>query len=73
MDNLAVVQIDHALGNIFGPPDDLSGCKRCTAVKEVVEWPVLTELHDNAIVFSFRADATETNYNIEVGKKTKSN
>lgn len=49
MDDLVRVQILHASGDLLGPVDQTLRRDLLSILEQVVQWPVWTELHDNAV------------------------
>lgn len=49
MYNLMVVQIGHALGNLLSPLEDLLGRTSHAAAQKIIQRPILTELHYDAV------------------------
>ena len=48
MDNLVVVEVAHAHGNLLGPADQLLGRDLLAFAQQVEQWAVRAVLHDDA-------------------------
>ena len=64
MNDLVVVEVLHARGDLLGPIDQPHGRDLVGALpQEVEEWTVRAKLHDDAVARRLGANAAELKYN----------
>jgi hypothetical protein len=67
VNDLVIVEVLHARGNLLGPIDQPHGRDLVRALpQEVEEWAVRAKLHDDAVARRLGANAAELKYNLDL-------